>query len=48
VGFVVAGIKDIKGAPVGDTLISAAHQDTLALPWFPEGQTAGLRGNFHC
>jgi len=34
VGFVVAGIKDIKGAPVGDTLISASQQDTLALPGF--------------
>lgn len=34
VGFVVAGIKDIKGAPVGDTLISASHQDTPALPGF--------------
>ena len=34
VGFVVAGIKDIKGAPVGDTLISAALQDTPALPGF--------------
>lgn len=34
VGFVVAGIKDIKGAPVGDTLISAAHQETPALPGF--------------
>ena len=34
VGFVVAGIKDIKGAPVGDTLISASHQETLALPGF--------------
>ena len=34
VGLVVAGIKDIKGAPVGDTLISASQQDTLALPGF--------------
>ena len=34
VGFVVAGIKDIKGAPVGDTLISASQQDTPALPGF--------------
>ena len=32
VGFVVAGIKDIKGAPMGDTLIAASHQDTPALP----------------
>ena len=34
VGFVVAGIKDIKGAPVGDTLISGSQQDTPALPGF--------------
>ena len=34
VGFVVAGIKDIKGAPVGDTLISASQHDTRALPGF--------------
>jgi GTP-binding protein LepA len=34
VGFVVAGIKDIHGAPVGDTLISAAFPDTEALPGF--------------
>ncbi len=34
VGFVVAGIKDIKGAPVGDTLISASQHDTPALPGF--------------
>ena len=34
VGFVVAGIKDIKGAPVGDTLISAAHHETPALRAF--------------
>ena len=34
VGFVVAGIKDIKGAPVGDTLIAASQQDTPALPGF--------------
>ena len=35
VGFVVAGIKDIKGAPVGDALIAASHQETAALPGFP-------------
>ncbi len=34
VGFVVAGIKDIKGAPVGDTLILAACPETGALPGF--------------
>ncbi len=34
VGFVVAGIKDIHGAPVGDTLIHAQAQDVPALPGF--------------
>lgn len=34
VGFVVAGIKDIQGAPVGDTLVSAQHLDVPALPGF--------------
>ena len=33
VGFVVAGIKDVKGAPVGDT-ITGANSDTSALPGF--------------
>jgi len=34
VGFIVAGIKDIKGAPVGDTLIAANAPETQALPGF--------------
>jgi GTP-binding protein LepA len=34
VGYMIAGIKDITGAPVGDTLISANYQDTPALPGF--------------
>ena len=34
VGFVVAGIKEVHGAPVGDTLISPAAPDTTALPGF--------------
>ena len=34
VGFVVAGIKDILGAPVGDTFTHAATADTPALPGF--------------
>ena len=32
VGYLVSGIKDIKGAPVGDTLISADKPLTEALP----------------
>lgn len=34
VGFVVAGIKDIHGAPVGDTLIHAGEMQVPALPGF--------------
>jgi|TARA_R100000005_G_scaffold86790_1_gene55793 GTP-binding protein LepA len=34
VGFVVAGIKEIQGAPVGDTLVNAQHPDVPALPGF--------------
>ncbi len=34
VGFVVAGIKDIHGAPVGDTLIAAGDNSVPALPGF--------------
>lgn len=34
VGFVVAGIKDIHGAPVGDTLIHAGEDQVPALPGF--------------
>ena len=34
VGYLVAGIKDIKGAPVGDTLIDFNDETTNALPGF--------------
>ena len=34
VGFMVAGIKDIKGAPVGDTLTHYNTADVLSLPGF--------------
>ena len=34
VGYVVAGIKDIQGAPVGDTLTHLKTQDVEALPGF--------------
>ena len=34
VGFMVAGIKDIHGAPVGDTLIHTKYPDTEVLPGF--------------
>jgi GTP-binding protein LepA len=34
VGYVVAGIKDIHGAPVGDTLVHAGRTEVEALPGF--------------
>ena len=34
VGYVVAGIKEIQGAPVGDTLVSAKFPDVGQLPGF--------------
>ena len=34
VGYVVAGIKDMAGAPVGDTLVSANAADVAQLPGF--------------
>src|SRR5690606_1861438 len=34
VGFIIAGIKDILGAPVGDTLTLAATPDVAMLPGF--------------
>jgi GTP-binding protein LepA len=34
VGYVVAGIKEIQGAPVGDTIVDARHQEVPQLPGF--------------
>lgn len=34
VGFIIAGVKDIHGAPVGDTLTHTAKPATTALPGF--------------
>ncbi|WP_435215321.1 translation elongation factor 4 [Luminiphilus sp. nBUS_16] len=46
VGFIVAGIKDIKGAPVGDSLISVAHPDTPSLPGFKKAKPQVYAGIF--
>ncbi|HQQ63913.1 MAG TPA: translation elongation factor 4 [Pseudomonadales bacterium] len=46
VGFIVAGIKDIHGAPVGDTIISASHPDTPALPGFQKVKPQVYAGVF--
>ena len=46
VGFLVAGIKDIQGAPVGDTIISHAGVDTQALPGFQKVKPQVYAGMF--
>ena len=46
VGYVVAGIKDIRGAPVGDTLVAAAHPETPALPGFEKVKPQVYAGMF--
>ncbi len=46
VGFVVAGIKDIHGAPVGDTLTLAATPNVPALPGFRKVQPQVYAGLF--
>ena len=46
VGFVLAGIKDIFGAPVGDTLVLAAHADVDALPGFKKVKPQVYAGLF--
>ena len=46
VGFVVAGIKDIQGAPVGDTLTHAKQQGIAPLPGFKQVQPKVYAGLF--
>ena len=46
VGYVVAGIKDIRGAPVGDTLANAAHPNTPAVPGFERVKSQVYAGMF--
>lgn len=46
VGFVVAGIKDIQGAPVGDTLTHAGTPDVDALPGFQKVKPQVYAGLF--
>ncbi|MGH1485888.1 MAG: translation elongation factor 4 [Cellvibrionaceae bacterium] len=47
VGFVVAGIKDIHGAPVGDTLTHAATDETVeSLPGFQKVKPQVYAGLF--
>ncbi len=44
VGYVIAGIKDIQGAPVGDTLTLASTADTPALSGFMKVQPQVFAG----
>ena len=46
VGYVVAGIKDIHGAPVGDTLTKAKTPDVEALPGFKKVKPQVYAGLF--
>ena len=46
VGFVVAGIKDIHGAPVGDTITHASTQEVAALPGFKKVKPQVYAGLF--
>jgi len=46
VGFVIAGIKDIYGAPVGDTLTLAANPSEEPLPGFKQIQPRVFAGMF--
>jgi len=46
VGFIVAGIKDIFGAPVGDTLTEATRASVEQLPGFRQVQPRVFAGMF--
>jgi len=46
VGFVVAGIKEVDGAPVGDTLTHARHPAPSPLPGFKEVKPQVFAGMF--
>ena len=46
VGFMIAGIKDIHGAPVGDTLVDSKFSDTHALPGFKKVKPQVYAGLF--
>jgi GTP-binding protein LepA len=46
VGFMIAGIKDIHGAPVGDTLVDSKFFETEALPGFKKVKPQVYAGLF--
>ena len=46
VGFLVAGIKDVKGAPVGDTIVLSSTPEVKALPGFEKVKPQVYAGMF--
>ena len=46
VGYVVAGIKDVRGAPVGDTLAHASSPNVAAVPGFEAAKPQVFAGLF--
>ncbi len=46
VGYLIAGIKEIRGAPVGDTLVLASHSEAPALPGFAKAKPQVYAGLF--
>ena len=46
VGYVIAGIKDIRGAPVGDTIVSSGHSNAPQLPGFAKVKPQVFAGMF--
>lgn len=46
VGFIIAGIKDIQGAPVGDTITLAKTPDVAPIPGFQKAQPQVYAGMF--
>jgi len=46
VGYVVSGIKEIRGAPVGDTIVSANGPDVAQLPGFEQVKPQVYAGLF--
>ncbi len=46
VGYLIAGIKDIDGAPVGDTITDAGHPAEQSLPGFKHVQPRVFAGLF--
>ncbi|MCF6253317.1 MAG: translation elongation factor 4 [Thiomicrorhabdus sp.] len=46
VGYIISGIKEIDGAPVGDTLVDATREDVEALPGFSSVQPRVFAGLF--